>query len=74
MISTTNIWVIKFENHLNRELAGLRGSVRIAAPTQAGAEVKADELLNEWLRKNPGEVGSWTITLWVQPRYRRDEV
>lgn len=65
-----NIWIIRFENEHNRELTGLRGSVRIFARTQIEAERKADSVLNTWLEENPGEVGSWTVTKWSEPRYR----
>ncbi len=63
-------WVIRFENEKNRELTGLRGSVRMVADTQVEVEITADQILSRWLHENPGQVGSWTITAWVQPKYR----
>jgi len=71
------VWLIRFEDENGRELrgpagTGLRNSVRMAANDQTLVELKADEILNAWLKANPGRTGSWTITLWVQSRELRE--
>lgn len=73
----SQVWIIKFVDETGRDLGtgpvgtGLR-NVRLAASDQAYAELKADELLNRWLCANPGRVGSWSVSLWVQDRRLRD--
>lgn len=74
---TSQVWIIKFVDERGRELltgpvgTGLH-NVRMASNNQALVELKADEILNGWLKANPGRVGSWSVSLWVQERRLRD--
>jgi hypothetical protein len=73
----SQVWVIKFVDERGRELltgpvgTGLH-NVRMASTTQGEVELKADEILNRWLKANPGRVGSYSISLWVQESRLRD--
>lgn len=58
------IWIVRFEDARGRELTGLRGAVRVAG-TQDQAIERAEELLNAWLRENPGRDGSYSTSALV---------
>jgi len=70
----SQVWIIKFVDERGCDLqfgpadTGLR-RVRMAASDQREVELKADELLNRWLKDNPGR---WSVSPWTQEGHLRD--
>ncbi len=64
-----NIWVVRIQrlDPITLERQEVM-TFRVAAKQQDDVDSHADEVLNKWLRMNPGRLGTWSISRFIPKR------